>query len=113
MSNVTQLPQVNGGVDSITAAGTTLGAGTALTGAVNLVTTAGGATAVVLPAKGDYPSQPIVVQVITSTTGLVFPPSASVAINQGSAGASFSVAQSKTATFIQVSATQYIATLSA
>jgi len=113
MSGVTQLPQISGGVDSVTAVGTALVGGTALTGAVNLVTTAVGQTAVVLPLKGDYPSQPIVVHVPTATAALVFPPSASIAINQIAAGSSFSVAQGKTATFVQVSATQIISTLSA
>ncbi len=113
MSNVTQLPAVSGGVDAITAAGTTLAAGAALTGAVNNVTTAGGATAVVLPVKGDYPSQPIYVHNLSATTALVFPPSTSVQINQVTAGSSFSLAQNLTAVFIQVSATRYIALLSA
>lgn len=113
MSNVTQLPQINGGVDSVTGVGTTLAGAAALTGAVNMVTTAVGQTAVILPLKGDYPSQPVVVHVPTATAALVFPPSASISINQVAAGGSFSVAQGKTATFVQVSATQIISTLSA
>lgn len=113
MSNVFQLQGVVGGADAVTAVGTALSGGAALTGAVNNVTTAGGQTAVVLPARTDFPSSPVIVHVNSATTGLVFPPSSTVAINEGSAGASFSVAQGKTAIFIQTSATQYIALLGA
>lgn len=113
MANSTQLPAVSGGVEAVTAVGTALSGAAALTGAVNNVTTAGGQTAVILPVKGDYPSQPIYVHNLTATTALVFPPSTSVQINQIAAGSSFSVAQNLTAVFIQVSATRYIAMLSA
>lgn len=113
MANSTQLPAVSGGVEAVTAVGTALSGAAALPGAVNNVTTASGQTAVILPVKGDYPSQPIIVHNLTADACLVFPPSTSVQINQISAGSSFSVAQNKTAIFWQVSATRFISVLSA
>lgn len=63
----------DGGQDNITAAGTTQGAAVALTGAVNRVTTAASQTGVILPANAAQAS-PIVVSVLTATTGVVYPP---------------------------------------
>lgn len=82
-------------VDAITAVGTAQTGSAALTGFINAVTTSVGQTAVQLPANRGT-GNPLVVNVITATAGLVFPPSGG-AINGGSANASFSVAQNKPA----------------
>jgi hypothetical protein len=81
------------GPAAITAASTAQATGTALSGFQNVVTTAAGETAVVLPATHAVGS-PIVVRVTSATAGLLFPPVGG-AINGGSTNASFSVAQNK------------------
>jgi hypothetical protein len=75
------------------------------------LTTASGATACTLPAAPVIGS-PYNVVVSSATTALVFPPSGGT-IQGGSSNASFSVAQNKVATFIPMSATRWVATLSA
>lgn len=88
---------VGASVDAVTGVGTAQVGAARLTGAINVVTTAVGQTAVVLP--GSYPvGSPIIVRVTSATAGLVFPP-AGGSINGGSANASFSVAQNKPTVF--------------
>jgi hypothetical protein len=78
---------------AVTGVGTAQVGAAALTGAFNIVTTASGQTAVVLPA--NYPAYtPLIVRVTSATAGLVFPPTGGT-INGGSANASLSVAQNK------------------
>jgi hypothetical protein len=102
----------NGGVDTVAGVGTAQVGGTALTGAINNVTTAVGQTAVVLPANGAVGS-PVTVVVSTATAALVFPPTGG-SINNGSANASFSVAQNKpTLFFAHPNGLNYTAVLSA
>lgn len=113
MATNTELRHQVGGYDAITAVGTALATGAALTGFVNNVTTAGGATAVVLPNHSSGFGGPIIVHNLTATTCLVFPPNTSCGINEGADAASFSVAANKTAEFWQCSATEYFAMLSA
>jgi hypothetical protein len=98
--------------DAITCAGTAQATATALTGSHNVLTTAAGETACVLPAK--YPvGSPIVVRNNTATAALVFPPVGG-AINGGSANASFSVAQNKPTIFLAApNGLDWVAVLSA
>jgi hypothetical protein len=99
---------------------TLVGVGTAQAGAVAIkkkttwveLTTAGGATASVLPADAEK-LVPYLVQVIaTSTTGLVFPPSGGK-INAAATDASVNVAQFLPRLFYRVTATQWISFLAA
>lgn len=87
----------NFAAEAITAVGTAQVGAAELTGGLNIVTTASGQTAVVLPANAAAGS-PIVVRVTSATAGLVFPPTGG-SINGGSANASFSVAQNKPTVF--------------
>lgn len=105
-------PPLGTSADAVTGVGTAQVGGAALTGAINVVTTASGQTATVLPAA--YPvGSPILVRVNTATAGLVFPPVGG-SINGGSANASFSVAQNKPTVFYAMpNGLDYIAVLSA
>lgn len=82
-------------VDAVTAVGTAQVGAASLPGFINAVTTNVGQTAVVLPANRGI-GNPLVVNVVTATAGLVFPPVGG-AINGGAANAAFSVAQNKPA----------------
>lgn len=88
-----------------------IAAGTNLRTGLNMLTTAGGNTAVqllsTLPVGGD-----VYVYNTTATAALVFPPSGCT-IQGGGANASFSVAQNKTTRFIRADATRFVAILSA
>ncbi len=97
---------------SVAGATTALATGTPLTGGINQVTTAGGQTAVVLSNNTPVGCCQIV-YVSTATAALVFPPTSLQQINEVTAGNSFSVAQAKTTIFWRVSATKWIANLSA
>ncbi len=78
---------------AVTGVGTSQSGAAALTGAFNVVTTAVGQTATLLPT--NYPAYtPLIVRVTSATAGLVFPPTGGT-INGGSANASLSVAQNK------------------
>ncbi len=100
-------------VDTVAAVGTTLAGGAALTGAINNVTTSAGQVSAVLPQNHPVGS-PIVVVVSTATSGTVFPPTAAGKINNGSAGAAFTVAQNKpTVFFAHPNGIDYTAVLSA
>lgn len=96
---------------------TVAGVGTAQTGAgviqtsLTNGTTAVSQTAFVLPAAASL-GRPFYFFNSSATTALVFPP-LGAAIQGGSANASFSVAQNKTAIFIPLSATSWCAVLSA
>lgn len=98
--------------DAVTGVGTAQVGAAALTGAINVVTTSVGQTAVALP--GTYPvGSPILVRTNTATAALVFPPVGG-SINGGSANASFSVAQNKPTIFYALpNGLDYIAVLSA
>lgn len=80
---------------AVTGVGTTQVIGTTpvLTGAINVLTTSVGQTAVLLPSKHPVGS-PLVIRVTSATAALVFPQTGG-SINGGSANASFSVAQNK------------------
>lgn len=80
-------------------------------GTVNRLTTAGGATACTIDSAFPV-GQMAIVQTISATTGLLFPPTSGV-INNGSANASFSVAQNKTALIYRYDATNFVVILSA
>lgn len=98
--------------DAVTGVGTAQVGAARLTGALNVVTTAVGQTAVLLPTSWPV-SSPIVVRVTSATAGLVFPPTGG-SINGGSANASFSVAQNKpTVFFAHPNGIDYTAVLSA
>lgn len=96
MSNSSKVARFDGGVEAITAASTALATATALTGGINNVTTATGETGVKLPSNYTV-GVPIVVLTLSATTALLFPGTAAQKINNGSAGASVNVAQSKAA----------------
>ena len=95
------------------------GVGTAQTGAAAITnkvtsgTTAGGATAFVLPSSASIGSVWYFLNT-SSTAALVFPPpGVSGTINGGSADASFSVAQNKPTIFVRISSVAWLANLSA
>ena len=113
MSNAFSLARFdNGGVDAVTTIGVAQVGAAALTGAVNLLTTAAGQTAAVLPANAAYGS-PVIVRVGTATAALIFPPTGG-SINGAAANASFSVAQNKpTLFFCHPNGIDYTAVLSA
>ncbi len=99
-------------VDAVAGVGTAQTGAAALTGAINNVTTAVGQTAVALPSKHAVGS-PIIVVNASATAALVFPPSGGK-INNGSADASFSVAQNKpTVFFAHPNGVDFTAVLSA
>jgi hypothetical protein len=78
---------------------------------INTVTTASSQTAVQI--QSTFPvGRSCIVNVTSSTTGLVFPPSGCT-IQGGSADASFSCAQNKPTMFVRTGATTFIAFLSA
>lgn len=91
-----QLGRADIEAQAVTAASTALATATALKNGINVVTTAVGETAVLLPANSGAP---VIVRVTSATAGLVFPPTVLGVINGGSAGASFSVAQNKPTVF--------------
>lgn len=98
--------------DAVTGVGTAQVGAAALTGFINIVTTAVGQTAVILPALSASAS-PILVRVTSATAALVFPPAGGT-INGGSVNASFSVAQNKpTLFYVAENGLDYIAVLSA
>ncbi len=90
----------------VAGAGTAQAGATPLTGTINQVTTSAGQTAVVLPSTQPFGTS-VNVYVSTATTALVFPPSGGN-INEGAANASFSVAQSRVASFVRLSATKWV-----
>ena len=92
---------------SVAGAGTAQSGATPLTGTINQVTTSAGQTAVLLPSTQPLGTS-VQVYVSTATAALVFPPYG-CNINEGAANASFSVAQSRVASFVRVSATKWIA----
>lgn len=94
-----------------TGVGTALATATPLTENFTVLTTSSGQTAFILPAS-KAGSGPIWVFCNTSDTALIFPQSGET-INNGSASASFSVAQNKTAMFWKVSATGWASMLTA
>ena len=98
---------------SLTGVGTAQGGSSPVVygGTVNRLTTAGGATACTIDSAFPV-GQTAIVQTISATTGLLFPPSGGK-INNGSANASFSVAQNKTALIYRWSTVEFIVFLSA
>lgn len=96
---------------------TLAGIGTAQVGAAairvnnTLATTAGGATAFVLPADAEL-EQPYLVTNSSATAALVFPPSGGT-INAAAADASVSIAQNLARMFIRKSATRWVSFLTA
>lgn len=96
---------------------TKVGVGTAQTGAATittnftLTTTAGGATAFVLPAAIPG-SGPILITNPSATTALVFPPSGGT-INGGSLNASVSIAQNATRIFFVSASNTWISLIGA
>lgn len=95
---------------NIAGVGTAQAGAALLTGTVNTVTTAGGATAFIL--KAHNPGRSVTVWNQSATAALVYPPTGA-AINGGGANASFSVAQNKPAVFYFVTPLIIFAELSA
>lgn len=103
---------VTSSVDAVTGVGTAQSGAAALTGAINIVTTSAGQTAVLLPSSHP-PGSPLLVRVTSATAALVFPPTGGT-INGGSANASFSVAQNKpTLFYVAENGLDWLAVLSA
>ena len=96
---------------AVAGVGTAQSGATPLTGTMNQVTTAAGQTAFLL-SSAQPTGTSVNVYNSTSTAALVFPPTGA-SINEGAANASFSVAQAKFTTFVRVSATKWLAQLSA
>lgn len=98
MANAIKLGLANvDSVASLAAAGTTQGAGTALTGSINVVSSADASNvAVKLPSQQEAP----ILCRATSADGLsVFPPTGG-AINGGSANAAVALAQNKVGLYL-------------
>lgn len=101
----TQIPVVLGGVQGgstgVACVGTTLSGALALTSSVANVIAASGQVAATLPAGAQAG---LVVTVLnsaaTAVSATIFPATSSGKINNGSAGASVSIAQNKANTFI-------------
>lgn len=105
--------QINGDVTtSIVAAGTTQGTATVLGSAINDVATCPSNAGVQLPANATTPADFITVYNGGANTLKVYGLTGD-AINNGSANGSFSVATTKSADFVRVSATAWRAVLSA
>lgn len=83
--------------DAITCVGTTQSGAPAMGNALNVLTTAAGQVAAVLPANHPVGS-PIIARVSTATAGTIFPPVGG-AINGGATNAAYSVAQNKPTLF--------------
>lgn len=94
-----------------TGVGTAQATATPITTNFTVLTTSTGQTAFVLPTVAAG-SGPYIVSNANSDTALVFPPSGGT-IQGGSANASFSVAQNKTAMFFKTSATAWVVNLTA
>ena len=76
------------------------------------ITTAGGATAVVLPADAELLVPYLTQVVVTSTTGLLFPPTGHK-INAAAANASVNLVQFLPRITMRISATQWLSLLAA
>jgi hypothetical protein len=93
--------------------GTAQAGAAAISNKVTTATTAGGATAFILPAAASIGSVWYFLNT-SSTAALVYPPAGvSGTINNGSADGSFSVAQSKPTIFVRASNVVWMANLSA
>jgi hypothetical protein len=98
MANQIQLGRTDNGQGSVTPVGTTLSGAPTLTNRVNHCVAAAGVVAVALPQNSG--SDVVVLNLAATAVALtVFPPTAAGKINNGSAGAAFSIAQNKSATF--------------
>lgn len=103
------LPFVN--TASLAASGTTIGTSAVLSAGLTLVTSAdANNTAVRLPAAADGDGETLrVFNSDTSRTVLVFPNTIAEQINNGSPGASFSVAPGRSCEFVRYSSTRWVA----
>lgn len=108
-----QAKAINGGVKTaISAAGTTLATATALTTSTNLVGTATALQGVSLP-NGEIGDSVVVFNDGSGATIVVYPPTSSQQINQLSAGSGVQLANNVSCEFTKVTATRWIAQLSA
>lgn len=94
-----------------TGVGTAQVGGTAITSNQTITTTAGGATAFVLPSSAEL-NVPYLVINPSATAALVFPHSGGT-INAAAANASVSIAQNLARVFIRISTTAWISFLAA
>lgn len=100
------------GWQDTTPVGTTLSGAPTLNGSINTCTAASGNTAVLLPQNAPAFPMTVFNTAATAVNLLVFPPTSGGKINAGSAGASFTVAQNKAATFYPLSnGTDWVAVL--
>lgn len=93
---------------AVSAAGASLAAATVLTAIANRVSTVAASTGVRLPSNVEIGGICFVSNSQATNALLVYPVSASETINALAAGAGFSVAAATGATFLRVSATQWI-----
>lgn len=113
MANALQFGRSDNGFGEVTPVGTTLSDAPTLVNGVNHCAAAAGVVAVALP---SFAAGPVTVlnTAGTATALTVFPPTAAGKINNGSAGAAFSVAQAKSAVFFpHPNGVDYTAVLSA
>jgi len=109
--------QVGFTVSSKTAVGTAQVGAVPITTNLTILTTAGGATAAVLPSV-EAGAGPYIIfnQVSSAVTALIYPPSGQIIQGAGAdvaADAAFSITQNKTAMFFKVSATKWVVNFSA
>lgn len=93
---------------AVTAAGASLAAATVLTAMANRVNTVGSGQGVRLPSNVEIGGRIFVSNSQGTNALLVYPVTVSEAINGASAGAGFSLAVNTGATFLRVSATNWI-----
>ena len=91
---------------------TALATGTAITNNFTMTTTASSQTAFVLPSV-EAGSGPFLITNPSATTALIYPNTSSETINGGSAGASVSLAQNKTALYFKTGALTWVGILTA
>jgi 4-hydroxyphenylpyruvate dioxygenase-like putative hemolysin len=98
---------------AISAAGTTRATATALTAAFNLVSTAAANSGVSLPAVSGPGDEVVVFNDGAANAFFVYPDSATIKINNITAGVGILVAPNTVCNFYKVSATRWVANLSA
>ena|SRR5690242_2508747 len=110
-----QVQAIDGGTPAtaLSAAGTTLATATALTSAINLVSTAAASSGVALPNPSNVGDQIVVYNDGTGNSFYVYPEVSANKINQLAAGAGFLLGNNTFATLQKVTATRWLADLSA
>ena len=103
---------LNANSNALTATGNSLGTALALPSDFNIFTTVGSSTGCIMPSTASPTDEYTIVNHGANTLS-VYPPTASAKIANGSAGAAFSVAATKTAFLICLDGTNWAASVSA